>query len=114
MKLDMALMLVLAFLAGLVSSVIVVTLIERAKPQFAVVDMKALIAQQTARLIASQTSEVELTTRGREAARHILSTIRIWGRAHNMILFSKSHCLSSLPEVTAEIEHVLRGERYAD
>ena len=113
MKLDIALMLVLACLSGLISSLIVVTLIERAKPQFAIVDMKALIEQQTARLIASKAPEVELTTRGREAARHILSTLRAWGQAHNLILLSKSQCLSHFPEVTAEIQQVLQGEQNA-
>ena len=114
MKLDIALMLVLACLSGLIGSLIVVTLIERVKPQFAVVDLKKLIQQQTARLVASKAPEAELATRGREAAQHILSTIRAWGHAHNFILLSKSQCLSHFPEVTAEIEYVLQGVDHAD
>lgn len=113
MKIDIALTLGIAFLFGFMGCVIVLILIERAQPQFAVVDIKALIEQQTARLIASKVSEAELTTRGQEAVRHVLHTLNVWGRDHNRILLAKSQCLSHFPEVTTEIQQVLEDKDHA-
>lgn len=114
MRLDSFLIICTALLVSMTGSLLVVILMNSARPQFAIVDMQALITLQTASLAATSSSDIILTQQGKRAAHHILTTIRAWGRAHNMIIFSKSHCLSSLPEVTADIAHVLQGANHAD